>query len=88
MQTTPADFYRRRNYLCIAPEALADISGGANPDGALSGLDGTPDTLAERVREIIIPHYPHGVRHRKISEKMRVSYTNVRQLCRVSIKRL
>ncbi len=88
MQTTLADFYRRNKFLCVAPENLVDISVGEDFDDMLSELDRALDTLTEREREIVILHYYHGLSHREISEKMHLSYTNVRQLCHVSIKKL
>lgn len=88
MQTTLADFFRRNKFLCVAQEDLADISVGDDFDDILSELDRALDTLTEREREIVILHYYHGLSHREISEKMHLSYTNVRQLCHVSIKKL
>lgn len=88
MQTTLADFYRKREALCVAPEELADIPDDEDLDDTLAKLDGALDTLTEREREIVILYYYYGLSHKEISEKMHLSYTNVRQLCHISIKKL
>lgn len=51
-------------------------------------LDNVLETLTERELAIVILHYHHGVSHKEISEKMHLSYANVRQLCYVVLKKL
>ena len=87
MQTTLADFYRKNKFVFVLQEDIADPP-GEDLDDILLELDRALEILAEREREIVILHYYHGLSHREISEKMHLSYTNVRQLCHVSIKKL
>ncbi len=88
MQTTLADFYRKSEIPCAPQEELADIPEEEDLDDTLAELDSALDTLTEREREVVILYYYHGLSHKEISEKMHVSYTNARQLCHISIKKL
>ncbi len=57
-------------------------------DDTLELLDKAISTLSGRERDIIILHYYDGISHKEIAEKMGLSYTNVRQISYVAIKKL
>lgn len=89
MQTTLADFYRRNRIVYTSLEEIGDEADEAESlDELLLSLDKALDALTERERAIVILHYYHGLSHKAISEKMHLSYTNVRQLCHVALKKL
>lgn len=89
MQTTLADFYRRNRIVCIPLEEAADETEEEDDlDALLVSLDKALGTLEERELAIVILHYYHGLSHKEIAEKMHLSYTNVRQLCHVALKKL
>ena len=89
MQTTLADFYRRNRIVCVPLEEVVDeTEEGEDLDALLVSLDKALDTLEKRERAIVILHYYHGLSHKEIAEKMHLSYTNVRQLCHVALKKL
>lgn len=89
MQTTLADFYRRNRIVCIPLEEAADETEEEDDlDALLVSLDKALGTLEERELAIVILHYYHGLSHKEIAEKMQLSYTNVRQLCHVALKKL
>ena len=89
MQTTLADFYRRNRIVYIPLEEVAGKTDEVEDlDELLVALDNALDTLEERELAIVIMHYYHGLSHKEISEKMNLSYTNVRQLCHVALKKL
>ena len=89
MQTTLADFYRRNRIVCIPSEEAADETEEEDDlDALLVSLDKALGTLEERELAIVILHYYHGLSHKEIAEKMHLSYTNVRQLCHVALKKL
>ncbi len=89
MQTTMIDFYRKNNNRIKFLEKIGDpIDDGDDLDCDLIDLNRALATLTERESEIVILHYYHGLSHKEISEKMHLSYSNVRQLCHVSIEKL
>lgn len=89
MQTTLADFYRRNKIVCTSlEEAAGETDEAEDLDALLVSLDKAFDTLEERELAIVILHYYHGQSHKEIAEKMQLSYTNVRQLCHVALKKL
>lgn len=91
MQSTLFDFYRKNNKTSFVPLdelKMGDESDDEDLDDTIELLDKALDTLSPRERDIIILHYYDGLGHKEISEKMGLSYTNVRQISHVAIKKL
>ncbi len=89
MQTTLVDFYRQKKITTEPLEEMEDKIGVDDDfDAALLSLNGALNVLNERELAIVVLHYYHGLSHKEISEKMRLSYSNVRQICHVSIQKL
>ena len=89
MQTTLADFYRKSRNAYVSLEEFSDeIDESEDLDELLESLDKALDILSERELAIVILHYYHGLGHKEIADKMRLSYVNVRQVCHVALKKL
>jgi len=89
MQTTLIDFYRKNQIIYTTLEEIADkVEEIECIDDELKSLDKALEILSERELAIVVLHYYHGLSHKKIAEKMHLSYANVRQLCHVALKRL
>lgn len=89
MQTTLTDFYRKNKMVYASLEEIADEVGETEDmDAELEILNRALDVLSEREVAIVILHYYHGLSHKEIAGKMHLSYTNVRQLCHVALKKL
>ena len=89
MQTTLTDFYRKNKMVYTSLEEIADeVDKTEDMDAELEILNRALDVLSERELAIVILHYYHGLSHKEIAGKMHLSYTNVRQLCHVALKKL
>ncbi len=89
MQTTLTDFYRKNSIVCTPLEEITYREAPSeNLDVMLEALDEALDILPQRELAVVVLHYYHGLSHREIAEKMHLSYTNVRQLCHVALKKL
>lgn len=88
MQTTIIDFYRKNNKRESLEKIGEPFYDDDDLDSDLIDLDKALGILTERELEIVVLHYYHGLSHKEISEKMRLSYSNVRRLCHVSIEKL
>lgn len=86
-RTAIADHYRKNHMLFTPLDEIMETL-GEEPDALLEALNHALGTLPEREAEIVMLHYYYGLSHREISEKMHLSYGNVRQLCHTALGRL
>ncbi len=89
MQTTLTDFYRKKHIVCSSLEEITyEEKPTENLDPLLEALSEAMNILPQREWDIVVLHYYHGLSHKKIAERMQLSYVNVRQLCHVALKKL
>lgn len=90
MQSTLFDFYRKNKvgFVPLDEMRIGEESDDEDLDDTLELLDKALGTLSGRERDIIILHYYDGMGHKEIASKMNLSYTNVRQISHVAIKKL
>ncbi len=89
MQTTLADFYRNTGIVYALPEELIyEYDASEDLDELLESLNEALNILPKRELAVVVLHYYHGLSHKEIAEKMRLSYVNVRQLCHIALKKL
>lgn len=89
MQSVLTDFFRRDRGVYVPLDDVAEELGDTDDLDMLSdALSSALETLSERESAIVILHYYHGLSHREIAERMRLSYVNVRQLCHVALGKL
>lgn len=89
-QSTLFDFFRKNkvSFVPLDEFRISEESDDLDLDDSLEALDKALLTLSDRERDIIILHYYDGISHKEIAGKMGLSYTNVRQICYVAIKKL
>lgn len=82
------DHWRRNKFICAPLENLSYIDEEDDLDEKLVHLDRALENLSSREKEIVILHYYDGIGHKEIAEKMKLSHTNVRQICHTALKKL
>ncbi len=87
-QSVLFDHYRKNKLICLPLENVAHHDETDDLDEMLVHLNAALDTLTPREKEIVILHYYDGMSHIEIARRMGLSYTNVRQICHVAIKKL
>lgn len=89
MQTTLTDYYRSHRIIFEPWDEMEEkITCEEDYDELVTTLDHALGTLPEREQSIVILHYYYGLSHKEIAEKMKLSYTNVRQLCHTALQKL
>lgn len=89
MQTTLTDYYRNHRITFEPLDEMEEkIAHGEDCDELLTALDSVLSTLPEREQSIVVLHYYYGLTHREIADRMKLSYTNVRQLCHTALQKL
>lgn len=87
-QSVLYDHYRKNKDVCAPLDDVAHFDDTGDLDEMLEYLNDALDTISVREKEIVILHYYDGLDHKEIALRMGLSYTNVRQICHVALKKL
>ncbi len=87
-QSVLYDHYRKNREICAPLDDVMHFDDNGDLDEMLEYLNDALDTISLREREIVILHYYDGLDHKEIALRMGLSYTNVRQICHVALKKL
>ncbi len=91
-KNTVIDYYRRRKVTEEIPETMADGSDGSLEamcnEETLKELTKALDKLPERLRDIIIFRYFHGMKLKDVAVMMNMSYANMKILHKKALAEL